>query len=66
MFRGGIQLGSKIATGTLEVIRRLKDTSRELDHTVVEKVIMDYMQELREGGYPKKIRKEILKLTFKG
>ena len=66
LFRGGIPLGSKIATGTQEVIRRLKNTSREIDHNTVKDIIMEYMRELREGGYPKNIREEILNSGFKG
>ena len=48
------------------MIRRLKNTSRELNHEVVEQVILNYMQELREGGYPAEIREEIVKSAFKG
>ena len=32
----------------------------------VKVMLMDYMQELREGGYPYKIREEILEAGLKG
>ena len=66
LFRGGLPLGSKVATGVSEVLRRLKNTSRELPAHHIEEVILDYMQELREGGYPTEIREEILNSAIKG
>ena len=66
LFRGGIPLGSKIATGTQEVIRRLKNTSRELEPCRIEEILSNYMQELREGGYPLEIRMEMLNSGIKG
>ena len=43
-----------------------KNTSREIDHSQVEAILMDYMQELTEGGYPYNIREEILVAGMKG
>ena len=65
LFRGGIALGSKIATGTQEIIRQLKNTSREIEHEQITTILMDYMQKLREGGYPQNIRGEILLVGIK-
>merc|ERR1711954_204543 len=65
-FRGGIPNGSKIATGTNEVLRRLKNTSRDLPNDIIVKILEDYMQELREAEYPKSMRLEMLQSACKG
>ena len=43
--------GQKIATASQECIRRLKNTSRDLPKHVIERVLMEYMDELIRGGY---------------
>ena len=48
------------------MLRRLKNTSRELPAHHTEEIILKYMQELREGGYPIEIREEILNSAFRG
>ena len=65
-FSGGIPLEIEIATGTQEVIKRLKNTSHELEPSIIEQVLLDYMQELREGGYPIEVRTEMLQSCIKG
>ena len=47
----GIPEGTKVNTCSQEVIRRLKNTSRELEHSEIEKVLKDYMTELEHGGF---------------
>ena len=64
--RGGLPKSSKVATAVNEVLRRLKNTSRELEDTVVEDVIKDYMTELRWGEYPLEFRINTLNSAFKG
>ena len=59
-YRGALPEGFKITTGVQEVLRRLRNTGRYLPPKNAGKIIRDYMQELREGGFPKKVRLEIV------
>ena len=65
-YSAGIPDGSKIATATQEVIRRYKNTSRDLPENHIEEVLLDYFQELRECVYPQSIREEVLTSASKG
>ena len=53
--------GQKISTCSQECIRRMKNTSRELNHKDIEGVLMRYMDELISGGYIEDFRFRILK-----
>ena len=50
--KSGIPEGSKRATASQEILRRLKNTSRELEPSIINNVLQDYMGELAMGGYP--------------
>ena len=65
-YKGGIAEGSKIATGVQETLRRLKNTSRDLPDHVCEEILLEYMQELRESGYPLSVREEIINSAITG
>ena len=65
-YKGGISEGSKIATGVQETLRRLKNTSRDLPDQVCEEILLEYMQELRESGYPLSVREEIVNSAITG
>ena len=43
----------KVNTVANETIRRMKNTSRDLNPTVVEGVLSDYMSDLQRGGFDK-------------
>ena len=43
----------KIQTVVNEMLRRMKNTSRELEPEVLEQVIMDYSCDLKRGGFHK-------------
>ena len=58
--------GVKVTTGVQELMRRLRNTSRNRPPINTETVILEYMQELREGGYPLKVRIEMLKAATTG
>merc|ERR1711954_396905 len=58
--RSGIPVGNKRATATQEIIRRLKNTSREAPTDIVKEILIDYMGELAQGGYSVKWRIEVL------
>ena len=58
--RSGIPDGNKRATATQEIIRRLKNTSREAPTDIVKEILIDYMGELAQGGYSVKWRIEVL------
>ena len=62
----GLPEKTKISTVINEVLRRCKNTSRNLDDHYLENVLKDYMAELKEGGYPKSWRMEILQSALKG
>ena len=44
----------------------MQNTSKNLEDHYLENVLKDYMAELKEGGYPKSWRMEILKSSPKG
>ena len=56
----------KVSTTTQEVIRRLKNTSRDLPPEEVENVIMTYMEELGAGGYSEDWRMRIIEAAIIG
>ena len=56
--------GQKVATCSQEIIRRLKNCSRDLHPSVVEGVIRQYMTELGEGGYNLPWRLIVLESAF--
>ena len=60
LMRSGLPEGSKRATVTNEIHRHLKNTSRELETSIVSKILREYMDELERGGYPIKWREEVL------
>ena len=58
--------GQKFATVSQEIIRRCKNTSRDLDPRELEKTIKEYMDELISGGYNKEFRIKVLKSAMTG
>ena len=56
----------KISTVTNEIIRRFKTTSRDLHPSVIEGVLLKYMEELRIGGHTLKFRREVLDAACRG
>ena len=64
--RAGLPEGSKVATATAEVLRRMKNVSRELPHDELDKVLLEYMTELRHGGYPHSFRANVLQSAAAG
>ena len=59
-YRGALPEGTKITTGVQEVLRRLRNTSQDLPPENAVQIIRGYMQELRVGGFPMKVRLEIV------
>ena len=58
--------GIKVQTVVNELIRRIKNTSRDLPPIVVEEIIKEYMDELIEGGYSEQWRLEALRSAVGG
>ena len=56
----------KVATVSQELIRRMKNTSRDLPEEIMEATIREYMEELEEGGYLKEWRGKVLLATITG
>ena len=50
----------KVSTASGEILRRLKNTSRDLPPGRIEGVLKTYMQELKEGGFPQAWREDAL------
>ena len=42
----------KIATTANEIHRRLRNCSRDLPYEIMDRVLINYMDELKAGGYP--------------
>ena len=61
--RSGLPEGTKVATATAGVLRRMKNVSRELPEEELEAVLKTYMTELRLGKYLRNCRQDILKLA---
>ena len=55
-----------MATSTQEVIKRLKNCSRDLHPSVVEGVLRQYMSELEAGGYSHQWRQRVLESALMG
>ena len=51
MAKSGLSEGTKKSSASQEVLRRLKNTSRELPPKVIKEILIDYMGELAMGGY---------------
>ena len=64
--RSGLPEQQKYNTAVQEVLRRLKNTSRELPISEYEVTIIDYMGELAMGGYSHQWRSEVLLSAVKG
>ena len=64
--RSGLPEQQKFNTAVQEVLRRLKNTSRELSVTEYEVRLGDYMGELAMGGYSHQWRCEVLLSAIKG
>ena len=62
----GLPDRTKISTAVSEIIRRCKNTSKNLPDHFLTDVLKEYMAELREGGYPKTWRLEVLQSALKG
>ena len=58
--------GHKMATISQEIIRRLKNTSRDLPVQEMERVLKEYMDELILGGYNLEFRVKVLTSAMKG
>ena len=56
----------KVNTTAQEIIRRLKNTSRDLDPEVIEDVLQEYMSDLEQGGYPETWRTRVLETAVTG
>ena len=61
----GIPDGSQRATATQEIMRRLKNTTREAPE-LVPRILTEYMGELAQGGYPLSWRKQVLSAAIRG
>ena len=59
-------VNQKIATCSQEVIRRMKNTSRDLLPNNIEGILRTYMDELIAGGYDQAFREKILEAGTKG
>ena len=66
LYKSGIPDGSKRATASNEILRRLKNTSRELEDDTITSILKEYMSELALGGYPEIWRVEILRAAITG
>ena len=64
--RSGIPDGSQRATASNEILRRLKNTSREVCSITVSQILKEYMGELAQGGYPLHWRIQVLSSALKG
>ena len=64
--RNGLPEQTKMKTAVQEIPRRMKNSSRECEDSVIEGVIKDYMNELKSGGYTLEWRTEALKSAVKG
>ena len=64
--RSGLPEQQKFNTAVQEVLRRLKNTSRELLVSEYKVVLKDYMGELAMGGYSHQWRSEVLLRAVKG
>ena len=64
--RAGLPESSKVATATQEILRRLKNVSRELPESEIESVQKSYMSELKVGGYSHKWRTDVLRSACLG
>ena len=56
----------KVSTTAQEVLRRVKNTSRDLPPEVVEEVLMTYMEELEARGYKEDWRSKVLESAMVG
>ena len=56
----------KRTTLTQELIRRLRNTRKELTCSRKQEILSDYMQMLKNSGYPVNFRKEILSSGLNG
>ena len=56
----------KVSTTAQEILRRIKNTSRDLPPEVVEEVLMTYMEELETGGYNEGWRSKVLESAVVG
>ena len=56
----------KIATVSQEILRRIKNTSLDLPPSVIEGILKDYMDELKEGGYNQGWREQVLEAAVTG
>ena len=56
----------KVTTTTQEIIRRLKNTSRDLPVSVIEDVLLRYMEELKVSGHSQGWRETVLEAGMKG
>ena len=64
--RNGLPNGQQLNTSVQECIRRLKNTSRDLQENIVKEVLTEYMEELCHGGYFIHRTTEILKYALTG
>ena len=64
--RSAIPEGSKVATVSAEIIRRLKRTSTYLGTGVFEQIIRKYMDDLAAMGFSHQWRKRVLTSTMTG
>ena len=64
--RAGLPEGSKASTASAEILRRMKTVSRELPDQELDKIIREYMTELRHGGYSHQFRVNVLESARKG
>ena len=58
--------GMKVSTVAGEIIRRCKNTSRDLPKEALEETLKEYMKDLEDGGYGVKWREEVLHDSMKG
>ena len=64
--RSALPNNCKVATASAEVLRRLKRTSTALSQETVERILMDYMDDLCGMGYGLDWRTRVLRSTLVG
>ena len=64
--RAAVPEKDRIQTVTNNFLRRLRNTSRDLDKTHIETILKTYCQDLRRGGYPGPWVAKCLEAALKG
>ena len=54
----------KVATVAGEILRRIKNNSRDLPPGWIERILKEYMTELKRGGFTQEWREKVLESTL--